>query len=36
MIGALGKHLGNNAALFGDPQTPFVAKSFDVDRLVHV
>ena len=36
VIGAFGKHLGNDATLLGDPQTTFVTKGFDVDRLMHV
>lgn len=36
MVGAFGKHPRDNAALFSDPQTTLVTKSFDVDRLMHV
>ncbi|VWX46944.1 hypothetical protein NOVOSPHI9U_10400 [Novosphingobium sp. 9U] len=36
MIGALGQHLGDDAALLGDAQATLSAESFDVDGLVHV
>lgn len=34
VIGAFRKHLRDYAALFGDPQTPFCAKRFNVDCLM--
>jgi hypothetical protein len=35
MVRGFGQDLGNNAALFGNPQAALGAKGFDVDRLVH-
>jgi hypothetical protein len=34
MVGAFREYPRDHAALFGDPETPFCAKRFDIDCLV--
>jgi hypothetical protein len=36
MVGALGEHSGDDAALLGDPKAAFGAEGFEVDWLIHV